>query len=69
VFLLQHNVMNRCMFDMFTLVSVSLRHTKNEYPIRETFVWRKDTFRLWKISNMQRFNEGLKKRPRHETLF
>jgi hypothetical protein len=25
---------NRCMFDLFTLVSVSLRHTKNESPIR-----------------------------------
>jgi hypothetical protein len=52
---------NRCMFDLFTLVSVSLRHTKNESPIRscvETFVWRKDTFRLWKMSNMQRFTPG-----------
>jgi hypothetical protein len=26
--------LNRCMFDLFTLVSVSLRHTKNESRIR-----------------------------------
>jgi hypothetical protein len=44
------------MFDIFTLVSVSLRHTKNTAGV-ETFVWRKDTFRLWKVSNMQRFYE------------
>jgi hypothetical protein len=59
------------MFDIFTLVSVSLRHTQNETKSAagvETFVWHKDTFRLWKISNMQRFNVHPPHRDAHLPL-